>query len=175
MDFSREDTLKQKTFSILLADDDLADRLLFEESLAELPVSSDLTTVQNGEELINWLNQNVDNLPDVLYLDLQMPRKNGLAALAEIKRELSLQDLPVFIITTNKSEEMIKRAYKDAAHYCIYKPNRFADLKSLIYKSLMLVAKNDLSLPNREDFILSIQERNDQEIDRNGGQVEKKD
>lgn len=147
----------QKTFNILLAEDDGGDRLLFEESLSELPVFAELTTVGNGDELIDWLNSNVKNLPDVLFLDLQMPRKNGLAALAEIKQDPALQDLPVFVITTSNSEEIIKRAYKDAAHYCIQKPIRFKELKSLIYKSLELVAADDLTLPDREKFILNVE------------------
>lgn len=144
------------TVNVLLAEDDYGDRMLFQESLSELPVSVDLNTVANGVELINWLSANEKNLPDALFLDLKMPRKNGLAALAEIKLNPGFQDLPVFIITTAKNEEMIKRAYMDAAHYCIQKPIIFWELKSLIYKSIKLIAEEDLSLPDRDNFVLTV-------------------
>lgn len=126
----------EKELTLILAEDDSADRLLFEEALQELPVKAKLTTVNNGEELLEWLSHNKEGLPDVLFLDLNMPRKNGFAALGEIKRDNNLQDLPVFIFSTANDQERIKQVYRDAAHYYIRKPIKFRQLKQLIYKSL---------------------------------------
>lgn len=145
----------EKELTIILAEDDSADRLLFEEALQEIPAKTRLTTVSNGEELLKWLSQNKDVLPDVLFLDLNMPRKNGFAALGEIKRDHNLQDLPVFIFSTANDQERIKQVYKDAAHYYIRKPIKFRELKQLIYKSLKLVADDNISLPDKENFILT--------------------
>jgi len=150
---------------ILLAEDDHGDRLIFEEVLEELPVNANLKIVGNGEELIHWLHSCGDDLPDVLYLDLQMPRKNGLAALSKIKRNFRFEGLPVFIITSLKNEDIIKRAYMDAAHYCIYKPMRFEEFKSLVYKSLKIVTENELSLPRWDNFILTLKEEYKDEFD----------
>jgi len=144
-----------RSLKILLAEDDDTDRLLFDEALSELPVTANLITVGNGEELIDWLTDDKNELPDVLFLDLNMPRKNGFAALGQIKRDSRFEELPVFIFSTANDEEMIKQVYKDAAHYFIRKPNKFAKLKSLIYKSLKLVANNDMSLPVKENFLLT--------------------
>lgn len=143
------------SLNILLAEDDDTDRLLFDEALSELPVSANLITVGNGVDLIDWLTDDNNELPDVLFLDLNMPRKNGFAALGQIKRDSRFEELPVFIFSTANDEEMIQQVYKDAAHYFIRKPNKFGKLKSLIYKSLKLVANNEMSLPVKDNFLLT--------------------
>lgn len=144
-----------RKLSIILAEDDFDDRLLFEEAIKELPVSVELTTVSNGEELIAWLSNKKNKLPDILFLDLNMPRKNGFASLGEIKNDSYLQDLPVVIFSTTTNREMIKQVFKDAAHYYIKKPVHFWELKELIYKSLTFIADNDKVLPGSESFMLT--------------------
>ncbi len=146
----------RRKLNIILAEDDFDDRLLFEEAIDELPVSVQLDTFSNGDELMEWLTRKKNKLPDVLFLDLNMPRKNGFAALGEIKRNTKLQDLPVFIFSTTTNREMIKQVFKDAAHYYIRKPVHFWELKELIYKSLQLIADNDTALPAKESFMLTI-------------------
>lgn len=140
---------------VLLAEDDKADRLLFTEALEELPVSVQLTTVADGEELIDWLTQQGSQLPDVLFLDLNMPRKNGYAALRTLKRDRILQDMPVIIFSTANDEENRKQVFKDAAHYYIHKPTEFSDLKVLLYNALKLIADKNTSLPNLDNFVLA--------------------
>ncbi|MGF1670953.1 MAG: response regulator, partial [Balneolaceae bacterium] len=137
------------------AEDDFDDRLLFEEAIGELPVIVELITVSNGEELLAWLTNKKNKLPDILFLDLNMPRKNGFASLGEIKRNTSLQDLPVIIFSTAANRDMIKQVFKDAAHYYIRKPVHFWELKELIYKSLKLIADYDTTLPGKESFMLT--------------------
>lgn len=140
---------------IILAEDDYDDRLLFEEAIIELPVSVELITLNNGDELMEWLNDNENKLPDALFLDLNMPRKNGFAALGEIKRNPKLQDLPVIIFSTATNKAMIKQVFKDAAHYYIRKPANFWKLKAMIYKSLTLIASHDIALPGKDSFMLT--------------------
>lgn len=145
-----------RSLHVLLAEDDKADCLLFREALEELPISVQLTTVANGEELIDWLAQQKSRLPDVLFLDLNMPRKNGYASLGLIKRNRFLQDIPVIIFSTANEEENTKQVFRDAAHYFIQKPTDFSDLKALMYKALKLIADKNTSLPNKDNFILTI-------------------
>ena len=75
----------QDPFHILLADDDLDDRFLFEDALNKLSLPTRLTTIDDGERLINYLYKNTHQLPDVLFLDLNMPRKNGSECVLEKK------------------------------------------------------------------------------------------
>lgn len=155
MQSKKEYTPISRKLNIILAEDDFDDRLLFEEAINELPVSVQISTFSNGDELMQWLARNKNKLPDVLFLDLNMPRKNGFAALGEIKRNTTLQDLPVVIFSTATNEEMIKQVFKDAAHYYIRKPANFWELKDLIYKALKLIADNDKALPGKESFMLT--------------------
>jgi len=83
--------------NLLLADDDWDDCALFREALEELPIAAKLNIVHDGVQLMQLLHQNERILPDVLYLDLNMPRKNGFACLAEIKHNKRLSQLPVII------------------------------------------------------------------------------
>lgn len=141
--------------NILLADDDQADCLLFKDALQELPVSASLTTVQNGEEVMEELTKNGKKLPDVLFLDINMPRKSGFATLGEIKRNTGLQKLPVIMFSTSADLESIKKVFRDAAHYYICKPVEFSNWKKVIYEALTLVTEKDHSLPLEENFMIT--------------------
>lgn len=155
MQGKKEYTPILRKLNITLAEDDNDDRLLFEEAIIELPINVELNTFSNGDELMEWLT-NIDNkLPDVLFLDLNMPRKNGFATLGEIKRNPKLQDLPVIIFSTTTNREMIQQVFRDAAHYYLRKPIHFSELKELIYKSLKLIADHDTELPGIERFMLN--------------------
>ncbi len=144
-----------KNIHILLADDDEADCLLFKEALEELPVSSRLTIVHDGDELMNELTKEVSKLPDVLFLDLNMPHKNGFASLGEIKRSSDLQNLPVIIFSTSSAQETVKSVFRDAAHYYICKPADFSKLKNVIYEALTLIAEHGHSLPGIQHFMIT--------------------
>ena len=144
-----------QNINILLADDDEADCLLFKEALEELPVSAHLTIVHNGEQVIEELTKKGNKLPDVLFLDLNMPRKNGFAALGEIKRSTKLQDLPVIIFSTSSELGAIKNVYRDAAHYYICKPVDFLQLKKVIYEALTLITQENNPLPLEENFMIT--------------------
>ncbi len=155
MDNAKEYKPISRKLNIILAEDDYDDRLLFVEAIDQLPVSVELITFNNGDELMQWLKNDKNKLPDALFLDLNMPRKNGFAALGEIKRDSLLQDLPVVIFSTATKDEMIKQVFNDAAHYYIRKPADFWQLKKLIYKSLKLIADKEMDLPGKESFMLT--------------------
>lgn len=138
---------------LLLADDDLDDCLLFQEALEEIPLSTRLTTVHNGEQLMQWLGE-PNELPAVLFLDLNMPRKNGFECLLEIKNNSRLKALPVIIFSTSFEQGPMDQLYQGGAHYYIRKPNQFSQLKALIQQVLVLAQTNTLSQPARENFVL---------------------
>ena len=144
-----------QNINILLADDDKADCLLFKEALEELPVSARLTIVYNGEQVIEELTKKRKKLPDVLFLDLNMPRKNGFATLEAIKSSRKLQNLPVIILSTASDQDMIKLVFKDAAHNYIIKPVDFSQLKKVIYEALTLVTQENIPLPLKEKFMIT--------------------
>ena len=142
-------------FHILLADDDLDDCIFFEEALDEFPLSVRLSIVHNGEKLMEHLVNNSEQLPDLLFLDLNMPRKNGFECLAEIKQNEKLKHLAVIIISTSMVKDVVNLLYKSGAQYFIRKPSEFSQLKNVIHKALAKMVKRTLAQPTKEEFVLS--------------------
>ena len=145
------------TRHILLADDDKDDSILFQEILEELPLSTHLTKVSNGEQLMQFLNETKDQLPDVLFLDLNMPRKNGYDCLSEIKGSEKLKSLSVIIFSTAFEPQVISLLYEKGAQYYIRKPNNYWQLKNLIHQALILTETTNIDYPLQEKFVLSSQ------------------
>jgi DNA-binding response OmpR family regulator len=105
--------------------------------------------------VIEEITKKGNKLPDVLFLDLNMPRKNGFASLGEIKRNTGLQELPVIIFSTSSELETVKKVFRDAAHYYICKPVDFSQLKKVIYEALTLITQKNNSLPLKENFMIT--------------------
>jgi CheY-like chemotaxis protein len=121
-----------KNKSIFLADDDADDCMLFEDALREVSNSAELVTVNDGMELMSVLDETVPPSPDVIFLDLNMPRKNGFECLIEIRGTQRFKDIPVVIFSTSAQEEAITRVYEEGANYYIRKPGSFPKLKTAI-------------------------------------------
>jgi CheY-like chemotaxis protein len=127
---------------ILIADDDADDRLLIKEAFEESEWKNPLHFVQDGVELLDYLFRRDkfsdlagEPLPDLILLDLNMPRKNGIEALEEIKSEERLKSIPIIVFTTSKAEEDILRSYNLGVNSFITKPVSF-DLLVELTKSL---------------------------------------
>ena len=144
-----------ENYKILLADDDPDDCLFFKEALEELPVTSNLTTVHDGEQLMQYLNLLPSEVPDVLFLDINMPRKNGFACLAEIKQNVDFNKLPIIVISTSYDQGIADSIYKNGAYYYICKPSDFTQLKNVIQKALKLVSQSNQLQPSKENFLIS--------------------
>jgi CheY-like chemotaxis protein len=139
-------------FNLLLADDDSDDCSFFKEALEELPISATLVTVNDGVQLMNFLSA-VANLPDVLFLDLNMPRKSGFECLSEIQSIDKFKDLPVIIFSTSFNLEVVDLLYQIGAHYYIRKPGEYNKLKTAILDAVTLISENKTQ-PEREKFII---------------------
>lgn len=141
---------------ILLADDDKDDCCFFEEALGELPLRTQLNAVHNGEQLMGYLGNELNKLPDILYLDLNMPRKNGLECLAEIKLDLNLCSLPIIMFSTSFEQGVVDTLHESGAKYFIRKPPTFAEFRMIILASLLLVANGNEGETAKEDFVIKI-------------------
>lgn len=119
-----------------MADDDADDRMLTKEALAESRVLNDLRFVEDGEELMDFLNRRGEFAdaprPGLILLDLNMPRKDGREALKEIKADPTLRRIPIVVMTTSKAEEDIFRSYDLGASSFITKPVTFDRLVELM-------------------------------------------
>ena len=125
--------------TILLADDDPDDRQLTRDAFAENRLVNMLHTVEDGEELMEYLrrqgryaDQKNAPLPGLILLDLNMPRKDGREALKEIKADPELRRIPIVVLTTSKAEEDILRTYDLGVNSYVTKPVTFKSLVELI-------------------------------------------
>ena len=140
--------------NILLADDDIDDCLIFKEALEELPLTAQLTTVHDGEQLMQLLTKKTHKFFDVLFLDLNMPRKNGFVCLEEIKSNKNLKQIPAVIFSTSYDENIADLLYKKGAHYYICKPADFSQLKKIIHQAIAFIGQKNSSQPPKENFLL---------------------
>ena len=145
-----------ETLNLILADDDEDDCLLFKEVLDELNDFVHLTTVHDGIQLMQLLSNESAELPFALFLDLNMPRKNGFESLYAIKLNEKLRHLPVIIFSTSINQEVVDQVYKSKANYFICKPNDYTLLKKVILKALTLLKIEHRVQPSRENFVLTI-------------------
>jgi len=121
---------------IFLADDDEDDCVLFQEALEELDRNTELIVSKDGEQLMKNFDEKVPPPPHVLFLDLNMPRKNGFECLKEMKRNEKLKDIPVVVFSTSGDKSSMETTFHDGAHYYIRKPGSFELLKKIIEKVL---------------------------------------
>lgn len=148
--------MNKKDLNILLADDDTDDCIFFKEVLDELLIKTHLETVNDGEQLMIYLAETSRELIDVLFLDINMPRKNGFECLAEIKQNEKLKDLPVIIFSTSYEQEVVNSLHESGAHYFIRKPSDFAQFKKIIYHTLLLIVQDEIAQPSRANFVLTV-------------------
>ena len=111
---------------ILLVEDNLGDVRLTQEALKEGKVRNNLNVVVDGVEAMSYLRQQGQfrnaTCPDIILLDLNLPKKNGREVLAEIKQDGELKHIPVVILTTSKADEDVIRSYNLYANCYITKP-----------------------------------------------------
>ncbi len=141
--------------TVFLADDDIDDCFLFEDALSEVSTHTKLTTANDGIELMNILEKTVPPQPDVIFLDLNMPRKNGFECLIELKSINRFKDIPVVIFSTSSETGFIDKVYENGADYYLCKPGSFQHLKSAISKVLSIDWEAHKKQPSRDEFLLT--------------------
>ena len=139
---------------ILLVDDDKDDCDIFKEALEELELSSALTTLYNGMELLEFLSSEEGSDPDILFLDLNMPRKTGLECIKEMKSSTSFPNIPTVIYSTSFNTNVVDELYDLGAHYYIQKPSSYKSLKRVIEQSIHLLSEENKTQISRANFVL---------------------
>lgn len=119
---------------IVLADDVEGDRLLFKEALEELKIKPIVKTVKDGAELMHYLSKKENPVPSLLFLDLNMPCKNGHECLKEIRAMDKLKNMIVAIFSNSASEKDIDETFSNGANVYIKKPTDFNQLKQILDK-----------------------------------------
>ena len=142
--------------TIALADDDEDDRMFFVEALEELALKVKVSLFENGQELLDFLKLSNSELPDLVFLDLNMPIKNGLECLKEIRQNLKLRDLAIAIYSTSSSEKDIEDTYLGGANLYINKPNNFSKLLKALEIALKIDWRSNPPKLKKDTFLLRI-------------------
>lgn len=141
---------------IILADDDEDDRLFFTDAFSELKIKTKVDTFKDGVELMNYLNDPEAILPNVLFLDLNMPKKNGIECLHEIKSDDRFKDIAIAIYSTSSSEEDIEETFVCGANIYIKKPSDFNTLKKVLSDVVTINWQYHTSGLNKDNFLLRL-------------------
>ncbi|CAM3601806.1 response regulator [Flavobacterium gelidilacus] len=141
---------------ITLADDDEDDRLFFTDAFDELKINTVVNTVKNGRELINFLDHPETVLPNIIFLDLNMPILNGIECLKEIKLNDRYKDIAVAIYSTSSSEADVENTFVLGANIYIKKPSNFNDLKKILSDVVTINWQYHTSGLNKDNFLLRL-------------------
>jgi CheY-like chemotaxis protein len=136
--------------SIVLADDDSDDIEIFKDSLNEVQSDIQLESVSNGKQLMELISH---FLPDLLFIDLDMPVKNGLECLVEIRSNPKMEELPVIVFSSTTRPANIQTAYEMGAHLFLIKSSSYEEYKS----ALKAILTMDWSSPSiiREQYCVN--------------------
>ena len=145
--------MEREYIHIILADDDEDDRMFFTDAFEELKISTKVQTCNDGVELMNYLNKDDSVLPNVLFLDLNMPMKNGIECLHEIKADKRFDDIIIAIYSTSSSEEHIEETFICGANIYIKKPSDFSELKRILSYVVTLNWQYHTSGLNKDNFL----------------------
>jgi CheY-like chemotaxis protein len=146
--------MQPEKLHILLAEDDRDDRLFFKDAFSVLKIQHSLTICEDGTTLMDHLNTTA-NLPDIIFLDINMPGKNGMECLREMKASERLRDISVAIFSSLTSEQIQEEAFIAGANVYIKKPNDLEVLRKILSE---VVCINWLYMTdglNRENFMLN--------------------
>ena len=141
---------------VILADDDDDDFDFFAEAMHSIMPHASITRACDGIELIEKLEKTADLLPDLIFLDLNMPCKNGFECLEAIKKSPKWKNIPVLIYSTSAHIDQVDITYKNGANLYIQKPHDFKDIKSLINKLFSLTLEELAFQPLREKYLFKL-------------------
>jgi len=141
---------------IILTDDDEDDRMFFIDVFDELKIKTAVETVNNGKELLERINDHSIQLPNIIFLDLNMPIMNGLECLKEIKKNPRFQEIVIAIYSTSSSEQDVENTFTLGANIYIRKPNDFPSLKKVLTEVVSINWLYNTNGLKKENFLLKI-------------------
>lgn len=116
----------------MMVDDDVDDQELFEIALSNLSKETELITVNNGCDALDYLKKPANKIPDIIFLDLNMPKMGGKECLKELKSDSALREIPVVIFSTSSDNRDKEEVINIGAMDFISKPPRISELTSMI-------------------------------------------
>jgi len=136
---------------IILAEDDADDVMLFKEVVKEIDASLPVRHAENGNLLFVLLREKI---PDILFLDIYMPCKDGVACIVEIRKNRAYDALPVIVYSGTERDVTIEKCYENGANYYVTKTSHYEDLVKKLKRILSFDWTNRLIYPPRNQFVV---------------------
>ena len=133
----------QKRLNILLIEDDMIEIMKLNRTISSLKLNHNIVEANNGEEALKILEKK-DNLPDIILLDLNMPKINGIEFLSILKNDEVLKYIPTIILTTSNNQKDLLECYKIGIAGYVIKPLKYEDYVSKIERVLNYWSVNEL-------------------------------
>jgi len=143
--------LVQEQTHVLLAEDDEDDVIFFKLAIGSIPILIKLRTAVDGEMLFVLLRE---ELPDVIFLDINMPCKDGVACIVEIRKNSDYNNIPVIMYTSLKNSRYIDKCFESGANFYVTKSNTVAELAEKLKRIFSINWKEHLYYPAKSDFVL---------------------
>jgi len=143
---------KTENWDILLAEDDNDDVLSFELAMKEMPFSFILRNADNGDILFVLLKERI---PDILFLDILMPCRDGVTCIIEIRKNKDFNHMPVIMYTAMQGDGYIDECYKNGASFYLLKSNSIHELSEKLKRIFSIDWKNLMYYPPKQQFVLS--------------------
>lgn len=137
---------------VLLAEDDDDDFFIFSLAVKELPVRVMLSRAENGDILFKLLDESV---PDLLFLDLLMPCKDGRTCIKEIRANAKYDTLPVIVYSSMRDMNNIQFCYREGGNLYVFKPSTLPELKDILERIFAIDWKNMMYYPPLSNFVIS--------------------
>nr|WP_199002815.1 response regulator [Flavobacterium sp. ASV13] len=146
---------EKEPLKIILAEDDTEDQEIFIDALGETDVPSEVTTVENGQELLDNLRDESQPNPDMIFIDINMPVKGGMKVLEEIKKDDELRDIPTVMLSTWDHPADIEDSFVKGADLYVQKPSSFTGFVLVLRKVFLLHWAKALLGPVKSIFFVS--------------------
>ncbi len=144
--------IQEITRKVLLAEDDDDDYLIFTLAIEDTKVAVALTRAVDGDELMERLGEQV---PDILFLDLEMPCKNGRQCLKEIRSNQKYDELPVIVYTSFSDATSIEFCFRESGNLYIIKPSSISELSEVLKRILAIDWHKVMYYPPKSEFVLN--------------------
>ncbi len=146
---------ENKTIHVLFVDDDTDEAYLFNEAIEQLGLPVTISKAQDGNDLMKILSSEKEPLPDLVFLDLNMPHKDGVETLKEIRANNRYSDLPVLIFSTSDIKTHTDACYQYGANRYIVKPETFDQILAMVKQIFSVEWKEQQQAREKDNFVLN--------------------
>ena len=126
------------TINIVLADDDVDEQQFFKTAIRELPFITQINVLSDGVYLLEYLVKSTNDKPDIIFLDIMMPRKDGIECLQEIKQHEDLKSIPIVMYSNSVGQDYIVKTYECGAQYFLQK-GKYSELTESLRQLLAII------------------------------------